>query len=128
MAAHAHVLVALPKHGPGAHDANNGVAVDGRGRAVLASRGPAGGTEAKKGSFFWAVGRASVPMEANVVYTGVPWGQSMVLGMPKLVSQRKRHKTEFSRQTQDLPHIALVLNDKPIAKHTQLLVLLPTKA
>ena len=123
----AHSLVRLPKHGPGAHAHNSSVSLDGRGRTVLASRGPAGGTEAKTGSFYWAIGRTSDPAEANLIYEEVPWEQNLALDMPKLGAQKKRRRTEYDWPSNHLPVLAIMVNAKAVPKQTQLLVYQPKK-
>ena len=65
-----HALVSLPKHGPGAHPDNQCLALDGRGKGLIA---PAGALDADDhtGSLFWVVQRTSKASDANLTLQDV---------------------------------------------------------
>ena len=61
-----HALVGLPKNGPGAHPDNQALALDGRGKTMMAPKGELD-SEEHQGSLFWVVSRTSNAKYANVV-------------------------------------------------------------
>ena len=63
-----------------------------------------------------------------MVYEVVPWEQSLALDLPNGEGERKRRRTEYSWESQDLPQVPIMINTKAIPKHTQLLILMPDKA
>ena len=113
-----HVVVGLPKHGRGAHPDNQNLALDGRGKNLMANPEVLDNDE-HLGSLFWLVGKTSSPSEANLTLETVTFEQQIKVHLPV----PKRRKTETSKwDPPEMPGVPILTNVKAIQKHTKLLV------
>ena len=117
----AHAVLGLPKHGRGAHPENGSLALDGRGKTLLAPAGVAS-SEAHTGIFYWACGRTSKASEANLIMENINFEHSMKVSLP---APKKRKVETCTWDSSEMPHVPILLNKKKIDKHVQLLVFLP---
>ena len=122
----AHAVVTLPKHGCGAHPENLSVALDGRGRNMIASKGLVD-SEEHKGSLYWIVTRTSNPKEANLDLENCSWQQEIKVNLP-IPAIKKRKIDPVSWSSHELPSFPVMVNKKGIKKHTKLCVFLSEKA
>ena len=121
--ASAHAVVTLPKHGRGAHPENQTLALDGRSRHQLASKGTTGPDE-HKGSLYWIVTRTPNAKEANLDFENLVWEQQIKLSLP---AAKKRKLGPVEWQASELPAFPILVNKKAIPKHTKLCVYLADK-
>ena len=77
----AHVVAGIPKHGRGAHLEALSLALDGRGKTSMATRGVLDSQE-HLGSFFWLVTRTSTASQANLALTNVTVGATSQSELP----------------------------------------------
>ena len=112
-----HAVVSIPKHGRGKHPADQSLALDGRGRTQLAKKGAIDDNE-HIGNLYWLVERTSSTSEANLVIESINWEQKVTLTLPT----NKRKKISVEWDASELPSIPILMNKKPLAKHTQLKV------
>ena len=111
----ANVVVGIPRHGRGASPGNQSLALDGRGKALLAKAGTISTSE-HKGNLFWLVQKSDSPSEANMALQPVTWEHQVTLNMPF-----KKRKLSTSWATSELPSIPILVNLKPIKAHTRLM-------
>ena len=121
--ASAHVAVGLPKAGRGAHPENGSLALDGRGKVLLA---PAGATDSEShlGSLFWSVRRSTRASKANIVFDSVTLETTIKMSLP---APKKRKVATASWTTSEMPTIPVLVNKAKILKHVQLVVFQPEK-
>ena len=121
--ASAHVVVALPEHGRGAHPGNLSLALDGRGKNLVALKGLLS-TEEHKGSLFWIVQRTSKASDANLVFENVTFETQVCVSLPTT----KKRKVEASLWgPEELPGIPILINKGSLKKHIQLFCFQPEK-
>ena len=121
--ASAHAVVTIPKHGRGAHPENLSLAIDGRSRNIMATKGTLD-SEEHVGSLYWVVTRSSNTKEVNLDLDNVTWEHSIKVNLPAL----KKRKTEVVNwDPSELPSFPLLVNKKAINKHTKLCVFLAEK-
>ena len=87
-----HVVVGLPKHGRGAHPENQNLALDGRGKNLIANKDVLDGDE-HMGSLFWLVGKTSNSSDANLSMGMATFEQQIKVHL----SGPKRRKIEISK-------------------------------
>ena len=114
----ANAVVTLPKHGRGAHPDNSSLALDGRGRTLMA---PAGVLDEAKheGNLYWLVQRTSEESAANLTYESATWEHQIKLNLPAH-KKRKIHKVDWA--TSELPSFPLLVNKGPVKKSVLLQV------
>ena len=113
-----HVVLGLPKHGRCAHPDHHCLALDGRGKNLMANPEVLDNDE-HLGSLFWLVGKTSSPSEANLNLETVTFEQQIKVHLPV----PKRRKTETSKwDPPEMPGVPILTNVKAIQKHTKLLV------
>ena len=112
----ANAVLNIPKHGRGAHPDGQPLALDGRGKSIMASTGSIDGQE-HKGLLFWVIGRTSEVSKANMTIENVTWSHQVTLNMP---FKKKKHHLDW--EACELPSIPILMNKSKIEKHTQLLV------
>jgi len=110
-----HAFIGLPKNGAGRHPEGKQVAMDGRGRSVLASAGTIEAKE-KVGSLFWCVERTSDASLANLEVEQI----SVTANLEVLVPSAKKRKVTLSRSASEMPALPAFVNPKPIKAHTRL--------
>ena len=110
-------VIGVPQHGPGAPSEPLALALDGRGRASLASQNLVGHAE-HTGSLFWLVQRVPLTDPANMSLDNVGWSHKVSLFPPL----PKVPKHEVNWDTTDLPMVPLMVNKKAIKAHTRLVV------
>ena len=111
-----HAVLGVPKQGLGAHLAHQPLALDGRGKLLLAKAGTLDSNE-HKGNLYWCVQRTSTNQDANMTAESVAWEHQVTLSMPF-----KKKKSTVDWASKDLPTIPILINKNKIAKDTQLLV------
>ena len=112
--------VGLPTHGPGKHPEVQNVAFDGRSRTSIARKGLYDGQE-HTGSLFWLVHRTSDSTEANMCLEQTSFEMHLTVHLLK----KQRHLSEWD--TEDLPKIPILTNNKPIKQHQRLAMFLENK-
>ena len=117
----ANAVVGIPKHGPGAHPEGHNLALDGRSRNIIASKGAIDAAE-HTGSLFWLITRASKPSDANLTLEAVAWEHKVTLHMPL-----KKRKLSTEWESKDLPTIPILVNKKTIKAHERLVVFIAEK-
>ena len=118
-----HAVLGLPKCGRGAHPENLSLALDGRGRTMIASAGSVDPAE-HTGSLHWLVMRTSVQEQANLVMENATFAQAVVANLPgPAAKKRKTRPVEW--ESSELPHIPILVNKKAIAKHVRLAMFQP---
>ena len=115
----AHAVLALPKHGSGAHPENLCLALDGRGRTMLAHKDTIDTSE-HQGSLYWAITRTSKEAEANLTLEMVTQEITVKLSLP---GPKRRRTVSSHTDHQDLPQIPIMVNPQAIKKHTLLAIL-----
>ena len=110
-------VIGVPQHGPGAPPEPLTLAIDGRGRASLASKDLVDGNE-HTGSLFWVVQRVPPQEPANMSLDLVGWTHKVTLFPPL----PKMPKHEVNWDTTDLPSVPIMVNKKAIKAHTRLVV------
>ena len=111
-----HVLLTLPKKRKGVNPENQSLALDGRGKTRLAKKG-ALDDEEHLGSLFWLVDKTSDPSLANLVLEDAQFEQQVKVNLPGA----KRPKVEtLTWNPQEMPCVPLLVNKKPLDKHTKL--------
>ena len=109
--------IGVPKVGRGAHpEANQAIALDGRGKSKIASVGSIDASE-HRGSLYWLVTRTSTFGEANMTLESVTWQQNIHLTMP---FKKQKWASEWSPA--QLPTIPVMFNKKTIKENTLLMV------
>ena len=116
----AHAVVNLPKHGEGAHPEQQSLALDGRGRNVIAKAGSIDDQE-HLGSLFWIITRTNVAADSNLSFEPLAWENKMVLTLP----DKKKRKVSSDWTSESLPQIPLLVNKKAIKANTQLMTWSP---
>ena len=118
--ASAHAIVTLPKHGRGAHPTNMSLALDGRTRTRIATKGMCDDPDDDHwGSLYWLVTRTEEAKLANLEQDMVTWQQQIKVTLPA----PKRRKTEVLEwEASELPAFPILVNKKALAKHTLLQV------
>ena len=113
-----HVVVGLPKHGRGAHPENQNLALDGRGKNLIANKEVLDNDE-HMGSLFWLAGKTSSSSDANLSMEVATFEHQIKVHLPG----PKRRKIESSKwDILDMPGVPVLINMKTIKKHTKLLV------
>ena len=107
----AHAVVTLPMHRRGSHPENQTLALDGRSRSMMASKGSVD-QEEHKGSLYWIVSRTSVAKDANLEYENCTFQQQIKVTLPASTKKKKTHVCEF--RPAELPTIPLLVNMKAI--------------
>ena len=110
-------VIGVPQHGRGAPPEPIALALDGRGRASLASQNLVDNAE-HTGSLFWLVQRVPLTDPANMSLDNVGWSHKVSLFPPL----PKVPKHEVNWDTTDLPMVPLMVNKKAIKAHTRLVV------
>jgi hypothetical protein len=118
-----HAVVGLPRHGRGAHPENQGLALDGRGRSMMAAKGSIDEQE-HRGSFFWMVTRTPKAAEANLSTEGIAFEATVKLSLP---APKRRKVCSVSWEEKEMPTLPILVNQKAIEKHTKPLVYLAPK-
>ena len=119
--ANANAVVGIPKHGPGAHPDGGSLALDGRSRHIIASKGSIDAVE-HRGSLFWLITRTSKASEANLTLESVAFEHKVTLHMP---TKKRKLTTEWD--SKDLPTIPILVNKKALKAHERLVVFVPEK-
>ena len=119
----AHAVVTIPKHGRGAHPENLSLAIDGRSRNIMATKG-AIDAEEHVGSLYWVVTRTSNAKDVNLDQDNVTWEHSIKVNLP---APKKRKTETVHWEPSELPSFPLLVNKKAIKKHTMLCVFLADK-
>ena len=120
-----HAVVTVPKQGRGAHPENMTLALDGRGKGMMAHDGTIGASE-HKGSLFWMVTRTTDPDEANLEFDTVTWEQKIQVHLPgPATKKRKLDPVEWAQQ--ELPQFPILVNKQPLEKNTKLAVFIAPK-
>ena len=114
----AHAPVGIPRVGKGSHPEGASLALDGRLRNLIAHAGSIDANQ-HTGTLFWLVGRTQDASEANVHLESITYGHHIEVHLP--LKKRKVSKVDW--HPADLPTIPVIINKKPLAEHTQLLVL-----
>ena len=117
LTAASHAVVSLPKHGRGAHPENQCLALDGRGRSLMAKKGDLDEQE-HTGSLFWLVQRTSDAAAANLSLEPLAWEHKIALTLPA----KKKLKVTSEWDSSELPGIPLLVNKKALKAHQQLFV------
>ena len=115
---HNNCSIALPRHGPGAPRDNLQLALDGRGRASLASENLVDSSE-HTGALFWLVQRVPRQEPANMSLDIVGWSHSVALFPP--LPKKPKHETKWDAA--DLPTLPIMINKQAIKAHTRLTVM-----
>ena len=111
-----HAAVGLPKVGPGAHPDNQALALDGRGKSLMAPKDLLD-NEVHTGSFFWVVGRTSKASEANLVLENITFEHQVKLSLP---APKKRRTETCAWDCSSIPSVPVMINKTSIEKHMQL--------
>jgi hypothetical protein len=123
--ASAHAVVTLPKSGRGAHPENQSLALDGRCRNLIASKGTLDPDE-HTGSLYWVVRRTSDTKEVNLDLENITWEQQIKVNFSGPgFKKRKLEPVEWT--SSECPSFPILVNKKAIKKHTQLCVFLADK-
>lgn len=117
LTAASHALLGLPKHGRGAHPEQQTLALDGRGRNLMAKKGTLDEQD-HTGSLFWLVTRTSVAAAENLSLEPVAWEHKVALTLPA----KKKLKVTSEWDSSELPSIPLLVNKKALKAHQQLFV------
>ena len=117
----ANVVLGIPKNGRGAHPEGQSLALDGRGKTILAKSGSIHGSE-HTGILFWLVSRTSIETEANMFLENISWEQHVTLQMPF-----KKKKMQVDWEASELPSIPILMNKEGIKAQTKLMVFLADK-
>ena len=120
----AHAVVSNPKHGRGAHPENLVLALDGRSRNLMASKGSLDKDE-HAGSLYWVVTKTSNTKEVNLDLELATWEQHIKVNLPAPAKKRKMEVIDW--EFSQLPSYPCLVNKKAIAKHTKLCVFLADK-
>ena len=118
-----HAVLDLPKNGRGSHPENQVLALDGRGRNLMAPKGMCDNDE-HHGSLFWMLARTSKVTEANMVLENVTFEQTLKVTMPAL---KKRKTTSITWEREEMPSVPILVNKAKIKKDKQLLTFLAEK-
>ena len=110
-----HAFIGLPKNGPGKHPEGKSLAMDGRGRNVLASAGTIDDKE-KLGNLLWCVERTADASLANLVVESIQVSATCELTIPSA----KRRKVSVQRPSSEMPALPVFVNLKAIPAHTRL--------
>ena len=114
-----------PGKADGAHAENVCLALDGRGKHLMAHDGSLDASE-HKGSLFWLVTRTTDPDEANLEFDNVTWEQKIQVHLPgPATKKRKLDPVEWAQQ--ELPQFPILVNKKPLEKNTKLAVFIAPK-
>ena len=113
-----HAIVGLPKHGKGAHPEHQTIALDGRGRTMMAASGSIDGEE-HTGSLFWMVSRTSKASQANMAMETLSFEQSIKVSLP---GPKRRKTLSVQWDSSDMPTLPILVNKKALPKHIMLLV------
>ena len=120
-----HAVVSLPKCGRGAHPENLSLALDGRGRTMIASAGAVDPAE-HTGSLFWLVMRTTNQEQANLELENMAWQQQITVNLPVPVSKRRKVEP-IAWAPSELPSLPILVNKKAIEKHVRLAMFMPEK-
>ena len=145
MMASAHAVVNLPLGGRGAHPESQGLALDGRCRNLMASKGSLDDSE-HSGSLFWLITRSCDPAEVNLDQESMTWEQHIKVNIsgPAFIAfiflfyirymfilllktgpaSKKRKLAPVEWAPSELPSIPILTNKKALPKHTKLCVFL----
>ena len=121
--ASAHAVLHLPKHGRGSHPENQAMALDGRGRNLMAPKGLCD-TDEHAGSFFWMVTRTSKVSEANMILENATFEQTLKVTLP---APKRRKTTNLIWEREEMPSVPILVNKAKIEKDKQLLTFLAEK-
>ena len=119
-----HVVVGLPKHGRGAHPENQNLALDGRGKNLIANKEVLDDDE-HMGSLFWLVGKTSSSSDANLSMEVATFEQQVKVHLP---GPKKRRVESSKWDPPEMPGVPILVNMKDIKKHTKLLVYSPEES
>ena len=112
--------IGVPAYGPGKHPEGQSMALDGRARTCIASKGLIDGAE-PTGSLFWLVHRTSDSTEANMTLEQTSFEMNCVLH----VAKKQKHHWDW--ESEDLPNIPIRMNRKTIKPHQRLAMFLESK-
>ena len=110
------VVLSFPRHGRGASPGGQALALDGRGKSILAKTGTIDAAE-HTGNLFWLVGKTIHKAESNMTLEPVSWEHHVTLTLPF-----KKKKVNSDWASQDLPAIPVLVNTKTIKAHSKLMV------
>ena len=117
----ANAVVALPKHGRGAHPDHMTLALDGRGRTMMQKSGTIDDNQ-HSGCLYWLITRTSESAEANLVLEPIQWSSSVEVKLPN-----KKLKQCVKWEPHELPQLPVLVNKKGLKAHTFLKVFLDEK-
>ena len=113
-----HVVVGLPKHGRGSHPDNQSLALDGRGKNLIANKEVLDDDE-HLGSLVWLVGKTSSSSDANLSMEIATFEHQIKVHLPG----PKRRKSETSKwDPPEMPGVPILTYINALQKHTKLLV------
>ena len=118
-----HAVVGIPKHGPGVHPENHSLALDGRGKNLMAPKGVID-SEEHLASFFWILGRTTQASEANLVLENITFESQVKVSLP---APKKRKTETCNWDSTVMPSFPILMNKSKIGKNLQLLVFQPEK-
>ena len=121
--ASAHAVLDLPKNGRGSHPEKQVLALDGRGRNLMAPKGLCD-TDAHAGSFFWMAARTSKVSEANMSLENATFEQTLKVTLP---AAKKRKTTNLTWESSEMPSVPILVNKAKIEKDMQLLTFIAEK-
>ena len=110
------VIIGLPSHGASKHPDGKNIALDGRGRQVIAASQTIDEDE-HRGSLFWTIQKTGDKAEEhNMSIEAITWDASLDLKLPNC----KKRKVDMD--SKDLPSLPVMTNPKNIKMHTRLVV------
>ena len=112
------VMLAVPQQGAGKHPDGKNIGLDGRGRSLMSSEETIDEQE-HSGNLFWVIRRSSEKPESNMSLEQASWSLDVSIKLP---GGAKKRKAEASWPSDDLPSLPLMVNLKPIKKHTELVL------
>ena len=113
-----HAVVTLPKHGRGSHPENGALAIDGRGKNMLAPSGLVG-SSLQTGALFWAITRTTKASEANMILENVSFESTVKVHLP---APKKRRVESNTWGPTENPQVPILVSKGALKKHIQLFV------
>ena len=109
-------LIGVPQQGPSSHPEGKNLALDGRGRQVLAASKTIDDVE-HRGGLFWAIQRTGDKNDPyNMCLETISWDASVNIKLPG----GKRRKVDVDNK--DLPQLPIMTNPKKISARTPILL------